>query len=99
MSFELTNASTTCQDFINNILQQYLNIFVITYLNDILMYSKTLEKHVRHVRSMLKCLRKRDLRLESKKCEFHKNEINYLNFMIKRNEIRIDFKKIEIVKK
>ena len=99
MFFELINASTTCQDLINDILQQYLNIFVIAYLNDILMYSKTFEKHVKHVRSMLKCLRKRDLRFKSEKCEFHKNEINYLNFMIERNEIRINFKKIEVVKK
>ena len=99
MSFKLTNALTTCQDLINNTLQQYLNIFVIAYLNDILMYSKTLKKHIKHVRLILKCLRKRDLRFKSKKCEFYKNEINYLNFMIERNEIRIDFKKIEIINK
>ncbi len=43
MSFELTNVLTMCQKIINNILRQYLNQFVITYLNDIIIYSKILK--------------------------------------------------------
>jgi hypothetical protein len=46
MSFELINASTTCQEMINDALRQYLNIFVIAYLNDIMIYLITLKKHV-----------------------------------------------------
>jgi hypothetical protein len=71
MSFELTNVLTTCQEIINDILQQYLNRFVITYLNDIIIYSNTLKEYVDHVFKVLECLNKRNLHLKLKKCEFH----------------------------
>ncbi len=71
MSFELTNASTTCQEIINDALRQYLNQFVITYLNDIIIYSNILKKHVNYIFKVLKCLDKRNLHFKSKKCEFH----------------------------
>jgi len=56
MSFGLINASTTCQEMINDALRQYLDIFVIAYLDDIMIYSTTLEKHVQHVSQVLECL-------------------------------------------
>ncbi len=71
MSFELTNASTTCQKMINDALRQHLDQFVIAYLNDIMIYSKILKEHVNHVFKVLECLNGRDLRLKLKKCEFH----------------------------
>ncbi len=71
MSFELTNVLTTCQEIINNALRQHLNQFVIAYLNDIIIYSKILKKHVNYVFKVLECLNKRNLHLKLKKCEFH----------------------------
>ncbi len=71
MSFELTNASTICQKMINDVLRQYLNQFVITYLNDIIIYSKILKKHISYVFKVLECLNIRNLYLKLKKCEFH----------------------------
>ena len=71
MSFELTNASTTCQEIINNALRQYLNQFVIAYLDDIIIYSKILKEHINYIFKVLKCLNKRNLHLKLKKCEFH----------------------------
>ena len=56
MSFELTNVSATCQKLMNNILQERLDIFIIAYLNDILIYFKTEEKHIKHVDIVLKLL-------------------------------------------
>ena len=56
MSFELKNASTTFQTIISEILQKYLKNFVITYLNDITIYSNTLKKHKLHVRKVFKAL-------------------------------------------
>ena len=56
---------------INNILQQYLNQFVIIYLNDIIIYLNILKKHVKHVFKILKYLNKRNLHFKLKKCEFH----------------------------
>jgi hypothetical protein len=56
---------------INNILQQYLNQFVIIYLNDIIIYLNILKKYVKHVFKILKYLNKRNLHFKLKKCEFH----------------------------
>ncbi len=98
MSFELTNAPTTCQKMINDALRQYLNIFVIAYLNDIMIYSTTLKKHVQHVSQILKCLNERNLRLKSKKCEFHREKVNFLEFVVERHEIRMNSEKIKAVK-
>jgi len=71
MSFELTNASTTYQKIINNALRQYLNRFVIVYLNNIMIYSNILKEHINYVFKVLECLNKRNLHFKSKKCEFH----------------------------
>ncbi len=98
MSFELINVSTTCQEMINDVLRQYLNIFVIAYLDDIIIYLITLKKHVQHVSQILKCLKKRDLRLKPKKCEFHREEVNFLGFVVRRHEIRMNLEKIRAIK-
>ena len=98
MSFGLTNVSTICQEMINDALREHLNVFVVAYLDDILIYSKTLMKHKQHVRTMLQCLKQRRLLLKSKKCEFHRSKINFLGFVIKTQEIRIDSKKLKAIK-
>ncbi len=71
MSFELTNVLATCQKIINNILRQYLNRFVIAYLNDIIIYSKFLKKYVNYIFKVLKYLNIKNLHFKLKKCEFH----------------------------
>jgi hypothetical protein len=98
MSFELINVLTTCQKMINDALRQYLNIFVIEYLNDIMIYLITLKKHVQHVSQVLECLNQRDLRLKSEKCEFHQEEVDFLEFVVERHEIRMNPKKIKAIK-
>ena len=99
MSFEFINVSTTCQEMINDALRQHFDIFVIVYLNDILVFFKIMKFHVNHVITIFKCLNEKNLRFKSKKCEFHKKEIDFLNFVIERNEIRIDSEKIRTIKK
>jgi len=98
MSFGLTNASTTCQEMINDALRQYLDIFVIAYLDDIMIYSITLKEHVQHVSQILECLKKRDLRLKLEKCEFHQKEVDFLGLVVGRHEIRMNPKKIKAIK-
>ncbi len=71
MLFELINVLTMCQKIINNILQQYLNQFVIVYLDDIIIYLKTLKKHISYVFKVLECLNIKNLYLKLKKCEFY----------------------------
>jgi hypothetical protein len=97
MSFEFTNASTSCQELINNALKEHLNIFVIAYLNDILIYSKNLAEHIQHVKKILNCLNRYDFKVRSKKCSWHKKEIDVLEFIVKRNEIRMNSNKIKTI--
>ena len=97
MLFELINAFATFQKMINDILREYLDVFVITYLNNILIYSKTLKKHVKHIQKILTCLIKKNLQLKSKKCEFHKKKIDFLKFIVEKHNIKIDFTKLKAV--
>ncbi len=83
---------------INNVLRQYLNRFVIAYLNDIMIYLNILKEHVNHVFKILKCLNKRNLHLKSKKCEFHQKEIDFLKFVVERHEVRINLEKLRAIK-
>jgi len=98
MSFESMNVSTMCQEMINDILRQYLNRFVITYLNDIIIYLKILKKHVSYVFKVLKCLNIKNLHLKLKKCEFHRKKINFFKFVVKRHKVRMNLKKLRAIK-
>ncbi len=98
MSFELTNVSTIYQEIINNALRQYLNLFVIAYLNDIIIYSNILKKHINYVFKILEYLNKRNLYLKLKKCVFHQKEINFFKFIVERHEVCINFKKLQTIK-
>ncbi len=80
MLFELTNVSTTCQEIINDILRQYLNRFVIAYLNDIIIYLNILKKHVDHVFKILKYLNKRNLHFKLKKLTFLNLSLNNMKY-------------------
>ncbi len=71
MSFEFTNALATYQKIINNVLRQYLNQFVIAYLNDIMIYLKILKKYVNNIFKVLECLNIKNLHFKLKKCEFY----------------------------
>ena len=98
MPFELTNASTICQKWINNILWEHLDIFVIAYLNGILIYFKTKEKYIKHVNIVLELLMQKNLLLKSKKCEFYKKEMNFLDFIIENNTIRMNSIEIQAIR-
>ena len=67
------------------------------YLNDILIYSKTKEKHVQHVHKILQTLKKTDLRIKSDKNKFHVQSVQFFEFIIMFQKLRMNFKKIEVV--
>ena len=71
MLFKLINASVTFQTYINNVLREHLNMFVVIYLNNILVYSKNKKDHKKHIRQVLDTLKKADLRIILKKSQFH----------------------------
>ncbi len=97
MFFELANAFVTFQNYINSALRKFLNVFVIIYLNDILIYSQNEEKHTNYVRRVLKRLRKYKLFTKLNKCAFDLEEIDYLKFIIEINDIRMNFARIAII--
>jgi hypothetical protein len=71
MLFRLINAPILYQSLINNIFRRYLDDFVVAYLNDILIYSKTKEEHIRHVTTVLEILKKIDVKINNAKSMFH----------------------------
>ena len=71
---------------------------VVVYLDDILVYLKTLEEHIKHVTEVLECLKQADLQLKPKKCEWHKGEVKFLGFIVGRNGVKISLTKIKVIK-
>ena len=71
MSFKLINASATFQTYINNILKEHLNMFVIIYLDDVLVYLKNKKNHKKYIKQILNTLKKTDLRIVLEKSQFH----------------------------
>jgi len=98
MPFRLTNAPASFQRWINEILSEYLDIFCVTYLDDILIFSQNLKDHRRHVRTILRRVEETGLTLKASKCEFHTTETEYLGYVISPKELRMDEEKIRTIK-
>jgi len=98
MPFGLTNAPASFQRWMNEILSEYLDIFCVAYLDDILVFSQTLEEHRRHVRAILTWVRDTGLTLKASKCEFHTTETQYLGYVISPKGLRMDEEKIRTIK-
>jgi Reverse transcriptase (RNA-dependent DNA polymerase) len=90
MPFELTNIPALYQSLINNILRKYLDDFVIAYLNDIFIYLKTKEEHIKHVITVLKALKKANVRINNAKSIFHVQRVNFLGYILITNGIKIN---------
>jgi hypothetical protein len=97
MPFGLTNAPASCQRLMNETLHEYLDVFVIVYLDDILIYSRTKEEHVKHVKLVLAKLGASRLLLKPEKCEFHKNQVEFLGYIIGTHGIKMDQAKVSAV--
>ena len=93
MSFELKNMSTIFQQLINNTVREYLDKFVITYLNNILIYSDTLKKHQQHMLKVLEKLSEKTLYIKKKKSRFEVQEVKFLEYVIWPEQIKKDLKK------
>ena len=97
MLFGLFNASVSFQNYINNILWDYLDVFCTTYIDDILIYCDTLKKHKQHVWQILQKLQRAGLQLDIDKCEFHVQEVKYLELIIGVDGIKMDPVKVEAI--
>jgi len=98
MPFGLKNAPATFQRLINDMLREYLDDFVITYLNDILIYSDDLKMHRSHVHKVLKKLNKRALYVKKSKSKFEAKEIKFLDYIIQSEQIKKNSKKTDAVR-
>ncbi|GBG71810.1 hypothetical protein CBR_g9219 [Chara braunii] len=98
MPFGLTNAPATFQRSMNELFRLWLDQFVIVYLDDIPVYSKTLEDHKKHLRLFLGKLREGNFKLNPKKSEFAKPEVLYLGHIVNEEELRPEAKKISAIR-
>ena len=95
--FRLTNTLATFQILINNILYKYLDIFVIAYLDNILIYLENPKDYIKYIQTILEYFKKAKLRLRLEKCEFYKEEVNFLRFIVNTKGVKINKDKIEVV--
>jgi len=98
MPFELKNTPVTFQRLINDTLREYLNDFVITYLDDILIYSDDLKMHRSHVHKVLRKLSERVLYVKKSKSKFKAKKIKFLNYIIQSEQIKKNSKKMNTVR-
>ena len=97
MPFGLTNAPTIFMDLMNRVFKEYLDQFVVVFVDDILVYSRTAEKHAQHLWIMLQTLREHQLYAKKEKCDFWLPEVKFLGHVVSKEGISVDPAKIEVV--
>ncbi|KAA3483788.1 DNA/RNA polymerases superfamily protein [Gossypium australe] len=97
MPFGLTNAPTVFIDMMNRVFQPYLDRFMVVFIDDILVYSRTEEEHDLHLRVVLQILREKQLYAKFSKCEFWLREVIFLGHVVSAEGIRVDPWKVEAI--
>ncbi|KAI1003433.1 hypothetical protein K3495_g4771 [Podosphaera aphanis] len=97
MPFSLTNAPATCQQFVNDVLREYLDIFVVVYLDGIQIHSKTAAQHEDHVRKVLQKLQQYDIFCKPEKCEFGVKSTTFLGFVVSPQGLSMDPTKFQTI--
>jgi len=90
MPFGLCNAPAAFQRWINEVLMEHIDMSCIVYLDDVLIYSNTLQQHRKEVSNILEAIRKSGMKVKPSKCEFHQNETEYLGFIIGQEGVKTD---------
>ena len=97
MPFGLCNAPGSFQAYINDVIHEFLDKFAVAYLDDILIYSNSLEEHILHVRQVLQKLLSHDLYVKLEKCQFSVQTISFLGFIISPEGISMDADRITTI--
>ncbi len=99
MPYGLANAPSVFQDFMHEVLREFLHRFVIVYIDDVLIYSRSQAEHRQHVAEVLQRLREHQLYLKAEKFpSFHLSSVQFLGYNIDRSGIQMDEGKVEAVK-
>ncbi|KAJ0916075.1 putative nucleotidyltransferase, Ribonuclease H [Helianthus annuus] len=98
MPFGLTNAPAVFMDLMNRVCKPYLDKFIIVFIDDILIYSKTQSDHEQHLRLTLELLKKEQLFAKFSKCEFWLKEVQFLGHIVDEQGIQVDPSKISAIK-
>ncbi|KAD5318028.1 hypothetical protein E3N88_17974 [Mikania micrantha] len=98
MPFGLTNAPAVLMDLMNRVCKPYLDKFVIVFIDDILIYSKTQEEHAEHLRLVLELLKTKQLYAKFSKCDFWIREVQFHGHVVNEKGINVDPAKIEAIK-
>ena len=97
MLFGFTNAPAAFQQFMNDIFSDLLDVCVMIYLNDILIYSNNMSEHHQHVKEVLKHLCKAGLYAKVEKCEFHSESVEYLRYILSPSGLTMSDNKVKII--
>jgi Reverse transcriptase (RNA-dependent DNA polymerase) len=95
--FKLINVSAIYQALINNILREYLDDFIVVYLDNILIYNKNEKKHTGHIIKILKILKRTGFKINEKKSTFYQTEIEFLEYILIITDVKMNLKKIKTV--
>ncbi|KAK3573744.1 hypothetical protein QTP86_032542, partial [Hemibagrus guttatus] len=98
MPYGLANAPSVFQNFIHEVLREFLHRFVLVYIDDILIYSRNMAEHRHHVAEVLERLREFQLFLKAEKCSFHQPSVQFLGYKIDSSGIQMDEGKVTTIR-
>ncbi|KAJ0927040.1 putative nucleotidyltransferase, Ribonuclease H [Helianthus annuus] len=98
MPFGLTNAPAVFMDLMNRVCKPYLDKFIIVFIDDILIYSKSQEEHEQHLRLILEFLRKEQLYAKFSKCDLWLRKVHFLGHVVNRDGIHVDPSKVDSIR-
>ena len=97
MPFRLCNAPATFQRTMDHVLGEIKGQYVMVYLDDVIIYSRTFEEHLKHIKEVFKRIQKANLRLKAEKCNFGATELQFLGHLVGKDGIQPDPEKVEKV--